>query len=1148
MDELFKKTINYFNAASVDDDFVGQIVEVGDKKLKILRKIAEGGFAIVYVAKEIQDGNEYALKRLFGSDKDECNNIIKEINIHKQVSGHVNIVQFITASFIDRTKNSGRAEYLLVTELCRGGSLYDCLDQPLEPKAVLKIIYQATKAIAHLHSHGINHRDIKIENFLIGTDGMLKLCDFGSATKETHEPDLTWTTQQRNNLEEYLQKFTTPMYRSPEQLDTWNNYPIGLKTDIWALGCIIFCLCYKKHPFEDGAKLRIINGNYSIPNDSRFVCFNDIIKGCFMVDPNARFDVSMVLERLCAISETKEWSLKGAIEVRGKPLTSPSNDNVQPQISGQSPQNAPSRPPPPKLSNTSSQKKSEIPMRPPAVQQQQQQPQQYPATSSNAGSGLFSSIKGNAGNFFKNLKDTSSKVMQTVQQTMSKTDSNITFITQRIIVMPCPSEGIESAYKTNHIEDVKMFIDQRFQVSKLSVYNLGPRCARLPPPVRTVECGFIYQPNPPKAPILSHMFALAEDMYGFLQNDTKNVIIIQSPDGGKAIAATMVCALMLYSQLIREPEDAIQMFAVKRTPPNMKPSEIRYTYYMADIVRSHFPHYKPITLVSINFSPIPRMTKARDGCRLFIEVSADDRVAISTLQDYERMRLYHVSEGKVNIPLNITLCGDIVVTLYHARNTIVNMGRPQGLKICQLQFHSGFIPEEETLLSFNRSELDDIPDAEHVPNNFNLSLSVFVSDDERTPVNQPPWLTLKNRQRDPRLLFSSQLEFEENVDNFVTKSSGNSCSKNLTQIPPPRPAPPMEQDKAPIFSNNSVKASNELPKEDTLKDQDHDAPITEFDLLNLNSTDKTNDRNTNQTSTNAPISHIRKLKEPSFDLLGGFDNNFSDPFPDLVGSALNKPVAEPKLISSNSSGGIDDIFGSFLQGGSSVPTMVPSKSSSDLSNNASLSNNTAKLQEEIKKNIDPFADLFSAQTQKNTSNASPQNNPSTPIHRNQKSSNEAQKPDYSRTHFQEPTQGSTSQKSKSADIFGDILGSQGYSFGKGSQGPKSINEMRKVEMAQTMDPEKLKVAEWVEGKRGNIRALLCSVHTILWSDAKWSKCEMSSLMSANDVKKAYRRCCLAVHPDKHTGTENENLAKLIFMELNNAFSDFENDSSSQNLF
>jgi cyclin G-associated kinase len=242
---------------------------------------------------------------------------------------------------------------------------------------------------------------------------------------------------------------------------------------------------------------------------------------------------------------------------------------------------------------------------------------------------------------------------------------------------------------------------------------------------------------------------------------------VQSADNGKSTAATMVCALMLYAQLIREPEDAMQMFAVKRTPPNMKASELRYSYYMADLIRSHFPHSNPITLVSINFSPIPRMTKARDGCRLYIEVSANDRVAISTLQEYDRMRLYHASEGKVNLPLNITLCGDITVTLYHARNAIVGMGRPQGIKICQLQFHSGFIPEEETLLSFNRSELDDVPDVEHVPNNFNLSLSVFVGDEERTPTQQPPWFSQQqSRQRDPKILFSSQLEYEENVDNF----------------------------------------------------------------------------------------------------------------------------------------------------------------------------------------------------------------------------------------------------------------------------------------------------------------------------------------------------------------------------------------------
>lgn len=40
------------------------------------------------------------------------------------------------------------------------------------------------------------------------------------------------------------------------------------------------------------------------------------------------------------------------------------------------------------------------------------------------------------------------------------------------------------------------------------------------------------------------------------------------------------------------------------------------------------------------------------------------------------------------------------------------------------------------------------------------------------------------------------------------------------------------------------------------------------------------------------------------------------------------------------------------------------------------------------------------------------------------------------------------------------------------------------------------------------------MHTILWDDCKWKKCDMYQLVSAADVKKAYRKACLAVHPDK----------------------------------
>uniref|UniRef100_A0A8C6U8N1 Auxilin n=1 Tax=Neogobius melanostomus TaxID=47308 RepID=A0A8C6U8N1_9GOBI len=128
----------------------------------------------------------------------------------------------------------------------------------------------------------------------------------------------------------------------------------------------------------------------------------------------------------------------------------------------------------------------------------------------------------------------------------------------------------------------------------------------------------------------------------------------------------------------------------------------------------------------------------------------------------------------------------------------------------------------------------------------------------------------------------------------------------------------------------------------------------------------------------------------------------------------------------------------------------------------------------------------------------------------------------------------------SAANFDDLLSGQGFAGTKDKRGPRTIAEMRKEEMAKEMDPEKIKILDWIEGKERNIRALLSTMHTVLWEGAtRWKPVGMADLVTPEQVKKVYRKAVLVVHPDKATGQPYEQYAKMIFMELNDAWSEFE---------
>ncbi|PIK59744.1 putative cyclin-G-associated kinase [Apostichopus japonicus] len=338
MTDLFRSALGYLSGGQNErgSEFVGQLVELGKMKLKVKRIIAEGRslyfflkffhcfvvfilakapptYSFCYVFLGIQNCQGFSktsslvsfISRLLANDDEKSKAILREITTLKKLTGHANIVQFYAAASIGKEESDhGQSEYLLLMEYCSKGQLVDVLANkqvPLTCNEILPVFYQTCRAVAHMHSQNppMIHRDLKLENLLISSNGLIKLCDFGSTTNKSHQPDETWTSLKRNVVEDEICSQTTPMYRPPEVLDLYLNFPINEAMDVWALGCTLFLLCYGFHPFEDSAKLRILNANYTIPEtDREYVVLHDLIRAMLQVNPNDRPPLTVILAQL----------------------------------------------------------------------------------------------------------------------------------------------------------------------------------------------------------------------------------------------------------------------------------------------------------------------------------------------------------------------------------------------------------------------------------------------------------------------------------------------------------------------------------------------------------------------------------------------------------------------------------------------------------------------------------------------------------------------------------------------------------------------------------------------------------------------------------------------------------------------------------
>ncbi len=212
-------------------------------RYKLLEKIGEGGFGVVYVAEQKEPVKRRVALKIIKLGMD-TRQVVARFGAERQalaLMDHPNIAKVLDAG----ATSTGRPFFVM--ELVRGIKLTDYCDQnQLSTSERLDLFIQVCRAIQHAHQKGVIHRDIKPSNILVTLhDGVPvpKVIDFGVA-KATHGQltDQTVYTQ-------WQQFIGTPAYMSPEQAEL-SGLDIDTRSDIYSLGVLLYELLTGKAPFD----------------------------------------------------------------------------------------------------------------------------------------------------------------------------------------------------------------------------------------------------------------------------------------------------------------------------------------------------------------------------------------------------------------------------------------------------------------------------------------------------------------------------------------------------------------------------------------------------------------------------------------------------------------------------------------------------------------------------------------------------------------------------------------------------------------------------------------------------------------------------------------------------------------------------------
>ncbi|OVA12769.1 Protein kinase domain [Macleaya cordata] len=281
----------------------GGDVWINENRFRIVRQLGEGGFAFVYLVKEIgtesasaaggfakkfkdpshvSDDGTYAMKKVLIQNNEQLELVREEVRISSMFT-HPNLLPLLDHAIIAVMSTEGHSnhEAYLLFPVHLDGTLLDNANAMRAKKEffstsnVLQIFRQICAGLKHMHSFDppYAHNDVKPGNVLIthrkGQPPLSILMDFGSARPARKQ---VRSRSEALQLQEWAAEHCSAPFRAPELWDCPSHADIDERTDIWSLGCTLYAIMYGVSPFEyalgesgGSLQLAIINAQIKWP-------------------------------------------------------------------------------------------------------------------------------------------------------------------------------------------------------------------------------------------------------------------------------------------------------------------------------------------------------------------------------------------------------------------------------------------------------------------------------------------------------------------------------------------------------------------------------------------------------------------------------------------------------------------------------------------------------------------------------------------------------------------------------------------------------------------------------------------------------------------------------------------------------------------